>query len=357
MFRSKAQWALLALIPFAVGLPMADLNSWRPKRVRVAGHPFQVAFSPDGNRVALAWQSNTSAPGRVELWDFAAPSRFRAPGVDRHRAWAVADPSSLCFSGDSQTLVCISYGQSKTVNRWNVATGQKSRVLVSRNGDTARSAHVAPGTGDITFWTGQSVEQRDAKNGQVKKRVELLKPDVYQEDDPGEQLVFSPDGRTTAWDIRDNSGTLVLRDSSSHKKRLAPLIKSSSQSDCTVTALTFSPDSRFLAVGWDANVSDNKGNNFVSSRVALWDLTTNKIIAKWTECNQTIGAHAFSPDGALLAAAREDGAVSLRDAHTGKLHRLLKTAGTSVSSVAFSPDGRTLASCGSDGALYLWRIK
>lgn len=355
MFRSRWKWLLPALLPFAIGFPMANMNSWRPKRVRVFGQPFQVAFSPDGNRVALASQSNTSAPGRVELWDFAAPSRFRAPAVDRHRAWAVTDPSSLCFSGDSQTLVCISYGQSKTVNRWNVATGSKAPQIRSESGYTAHQAHAAPGN-DITFWTGESVEQRDVKNGQVKKRVKLLKPDVYQEDDPHEQLAFSPDGRTTVWDIHDG-GILILRDSSGRRKRLSPLIKVSDQLQCDVTALTFSPDSRFLAVGWNAEIWDAKGNGLASSRVALWDLTTNKITAKWTEGRERINAHAFSPDGALLAAAREDSAVSLRDAHTGKLHRLLKTAGTAVSSVSFSPDGRTLASCGSDGALYLWRIK
>ena len=358
MFRSKWKWMLPALIPFAIGFPMANMNSWRPRRVRVVGNPFQVAFSPDGHRLALASHSNSSTSGRVEWWNISAGSRLRQPNVDEHHSFAVGYPSSICFSGDSQNLVCISHGEVK-INRWDAQTGRKAPQLGSKDpaAGTAHQAHVAPGSGDITYWTGGSVEQLDAKKGQVKKKVQLVNPEGDVENEPYDQLAFSPDGEMTAWNIiSEDTGILVLRDSAGHKKRLPPLLKSSKNVGCAFTCLTFSPDSRFLVAGWNAESYNANGSNAISSRVALWDLTTRTLAAKWTEGALPTGAHAFSPDGAILAAARGDGAISLRDSRTGKLIRLLKTAGTNVQSVAFSPDGQTLASCGSDGALYLWRV-
>lgn len=355
----KARLAIALSLPLAISLPMLNVSSWRPQRVR--GAPFQVAFSPDGRRIALASHSNSSAPGRVELWDFHAPTMLGVPRATPRGSFAIYYPGSLCFSGDSQTLIAISHtgldDYRKTIRRWNAASGAALSPLTSSEGNTARFAQ--PGTrpnGDFQFWTGESVEQRSVNSGQMKRRTKLYKEEDYAEN-PGENLAFSPDGQITAWVVSDSTGALILRDAAGRKTRLPPLIPTSDSRTCNVTALTFSPDSRFLVVAWNATIFNSSGTESVSSRVTIWNLKTRQIAAKWTESREAINAHAFSPDGALLAAARDDGAISVRDAKTGALQKLLQSPMRGVASVAFSPDGTTLASCGSDGALHLWRVR
>src|SRR5262245_42673055 len=67
------------------------------------------------------------------------------------------------------------------------------------------------------------------------------------------------------------------------------------------------------------------------------------------EGNAGLGALAFAPDGALLAGAGRDGRVSLWDATTGRLLRVLGRHEAEVTCLAFSPDGKLLVTGGRDG--------
>jgi WD40 repeat protein len=63
---------------------------------------------------------------------------------------------------------------------------------------------------------------------------------------------------------------------------------------------------------------------------------------------------AWSPDGALLAAASAAGGVKLLDAATGSVRHTLAGHADGANCLAWSPDGRLLATGGQDGCVRLW---
>lgn len=63
---------------------------------------------------------------------------------------------------------------------------------------------------------------------------------------------------------------------------------------------------------------------------------------------------AWSPDGALLAAASAAGGVTLFDAATGAVRHALPGHADGANCLGWSPDGTTLATGGQDGCVRLW---
>ncbi|MFI5067502.1 MAG: hypothetical protein ACHP9Z_26455, partial [Streptosporangiales bacterium] len=69
---------------------------------------------------------------------------------------------------------------------------------------------------------------------------------------------------------------------------------------------------------------------------------------------RAVHAVAFSRDG-LLASAGGDKTVRLWDPATGECQRTLAGHDDWVRAVAFSPDGAVLVTAGDDGTIRLWR--
>jgi serine/threonine protein kinase len=65
---------------------------------------------------------------------------------------------------------------------------------------------------------------------------------------------------------------------------------------------------------------------------------------------------AFSPNGALIAAAGDDRVITLWQPATGKTARILRGHTDTISSVAFRPDGGRLASASWDGTVRVWDV-
>ena len=76
----------------------------------------------------------------------------------------------------------------------------------------------------------------------------------------------------------------------------------------------------------------------------------------FTQTFSRIECVAISPDGQLLAAAGDGGAIRLFRLPNGEPHHLLSGHTNTITAVAFSPDGAYLVSTGDDGLILLWTI-
>ena len=106
-------------------------------------------------------------------------------------------------------------------------------------------------------------------------------------------------------------------------------------------AVAFSPDGGILAAGRNDNT------------VRLWD------VASWREMSALeglygVGSVAFSPDGAILAAGGYFGPVRLWDTESWDEIVTLEAHTRRVNSLSFSPDAGVLASASSDSTVKLW---
>ena len=112
-----------------------------------------------------------------------------------------------------------------------------------------------------------------------------------------------------------------------------------------VTAVTFSPDGRFVATA---------GVN-IEGRV--WRAKTGKLVGKLIgQHEDDLTAIAYSPDGKLIATASIDAEAHLWNASTRRFERALRGHTAVVSDVVFSPDGRWVATAGPT-TVGMWKTK
>lgn len=218
----------------------------------------------------------------------------------------------------------------------------------------------------------------------------LLNKIPAPQDNPFESTIgsasFSPDGKYLAVGAGDSKSTITLWDLT--KDEIVFSIKGLFGG---VSALTFSPDGRFLISGslypgmaiWDAAtgnkirdlssfpslsgvsevlVSPDKrfvaGSGLGKGSIKIWDVATGSPLAAW-EAHEGGGVTsiAFSPDGKFLASGSKDMTMKLWAVRTWQLVRTFTDEySTAVTSIAFSSDGRWLASGYEDGVIRLWEV-
>ena len=91
--------------------------------------------------------------------------------------------------------------------------------------------------------------------------------------------------------------------------------------------------------------------------VRLWDVAAGKETARFQNDHLTpFWSVAFGPDGRRVAAASEDRSIRLWDVASGKEIARLQGHRERIRTVAFSPDGNRLASGADDKSIRLWDV-
>jgi WD40 repeat protein len=295
------------------------------------------------NCLALAPDGRTLAvafgDGSVRLCD---PSSGRETGTlpaDRYRL------DSMAFSNDG-SLLAMAGG------------GNLVRIYDAASRQLAHRAAFPDYVGHIAFSSDGKVLAGGTKKGISLWDLAQVREVVRLKNEPDSQdslyATFAANGGPLAvWGYGDASVRLFDANGVKEIRRFNPDVAAITKAVdswgwANNIAVSFSPNGKILAVAREAG------------RIDLWDVESGKKLPTLAcDSFQRASFLAFSPDGKQLASAGSDNwggdnTVRLWDVTQGKEIRPVAGHGSPISSVAISPDGNTVASAGRDGAIHLW---
>lgn len=374
----------------------AEVNAWEvrtdhgPRRFSGPGRKVRaVAFSPDGKMVAAG-----GLDGMVHVWDAATGHSVRVIPVG-------AEVHAVAFSPNSRTLVVGTEGRAGdppqpeegSLRLWDVADGQQGPRGAPAGPATVFAATFSPDGTTVLFggaggvaWRWNTVTGRIGSSpGQRGEPWEALDVLVGPR-----RLVTRNERCMISWDLAGNRRPVItraqgIRALSADGRRMVTVAADDDVGEVAqlsevgsgkvqgnlhayatcVIAAAFSPDGNHVALAGLEEMG--KG---CDPAIHLWDLATRQE-KELGYCERAVNDFAFSPDGAMLAAAEHQdsrwnkarGTVVFSTRTGEKLHTLLEPPPKQeeispgvLHVVAFSPDGKTVATGGSGNIAALWDV-
>ncbi len=365
--------------------PVAGQKDWRgwewyylrslpQKGQRTLAHPHGlngVAWSPDGARLASAgtrtitiWETESwrklhtfetaaqmKLSGLFLVWS--PDSRYLAVSIDKGpvQVWDTRlgkeqaflqgnrDHAALVWSVDSRFLTAACY-VSRTVRRWELASGKETDVRPA-TATVGFPAWNADGS-ELASWLreGEGAYRRyilcifDGATGKELRRLPQLTgtPEPLWNPNPKHhQLALVRDDTVEIWDTRKLHFTRTITTS-------------------YLRGVAWSADGKRLATAAG-------GQNSGDQRLKIWDAETGKELL-WLRghTGNDIPSVSWSPDGAQLASASDDGTVRIWDAVAGQEPLTVRGPPLEAnlnSFVRWSPDGQRFLS-GAYANVWLW---
>jgi WD40 repeat protein len=343
-----------------------------------SGHETDInalAFSPDGKRFAsLDYETQPAQIRDIKIWDVTAldvpaegwPANLTAKLVDvaasaDGKYWAVARSvereGGSGHTWDTLTEFCDA-GSGKLL--WEVARkvhqfSSSQRVVFSPDSQRLATMDRA--------WSDKPISSLQVWDIPSRKKL-------YELDNGGEHILFSPDGRWLAtmslngaihfWHAFNGKPAFTHQPSKKYEQ-------SASEIQYGVV-LAFTPDSKFLvlATGLLLEVHADGLKEIDAfgfpEESAFWAYFFSRKVAGRAGCL------AISPDGRYLAASSWPGKVDSWDLERRRLHQRVAdcpksgTGGGTQAAyfnslwLAFSPDGKNLAYATEFGAVHLWDL-
>jgi len=335
-------------------LPPGALARLGTIRLQPGGRIWQLAFSPDGKRLA-SWAEQTPGGASLSIWDTRTGRELRHVAVPDADLWAFA------WLADGRGVAVLRLGDD-SFYVWDFADGNARRPplirrprlraeAVSQDQERYACFAVAPNGKLLAAGTSGSQDRErpvhvwDLATGKALK--DLGTPRLLGRQ-PGNcaAAVFTPDSRSLlVLSSRDRAkdGKLVAWDVARGKPRREMALGSPVQQGYA-RALAVAPDGRTVAL------------RMPDGSVRLWDLAVARERSSLATNSKGPGvlALAFSADGKRLITGCRDNTVRAWEAADGRALRTMRGHHGWVDAVAASGDGSRVASAGEDGLIRIW---
>ncbi|MBE7383121.1 MAG: AAA-like domain-containing protein [Leptolyngbya sp. SIO1E4] len=292
---------------------VAQIRQWENpllKTVFLNDEPFDIAVSPDGNRL-ISGDNST-----LHIWD----SERRIVGTLEK---GQARLQGFDFSSDGQMLAAV--GADGTVQLWTPdgrflrdLEGLEFIAFDAAFSPDSQQIAVTAEDGTISIWTVEG---------------DLIHT-LHSHEGRGHRVIFSPDGQKLISSGTD--GTVQIWQADGTHLRSIDAHKG------VIFGLSVSPDGKFFA---------SAGSDQIT-KLWRWDGTLVRTFEGHT--NHIYGVD-FSLDGQMLATASDDQTIILWSLDGEKI-KTLYSHGRGFKSVKFSPSGE-LVTAAEDGTITLWNLE
>lgn len=337
LFR-EARWQLPYLPP---DVPKGVSRVFGNTRMRHGDWVNQVAFNPDGTRLASA-----SNDGTIKIWDLGNGREIRTYRGQKERVRSVAwsdDGKWIASAGGNEIhiwnpedgkLKATLKGHTAAIN--SVAFSKDAKSLISGSDDSS-----------IRLWDIEKGSELQTVNSQQLGNKAQKPPVVYH-------VTFSSNGKLVA--SVNGDGLLQI-----WKPDMPPpaqkLVLGSKAHDLGAFQVAFSPDMRFIyTCGGDKMARQHGGTDAEGGNIAGTGVRQKSFDAANGGHADPVTALALSPDGRTLVTGGRDRSIRVWDLNNAKVIRTLQGHTEEITSLTFSKDGTQLASASKDQNIRIWNL-